>query len=217
VHVQPEAPRHDQQSRDRHAPAGGLEVQIVGPQLRDGARGGGVEPTRGLVVVVVAQVRADHDQGLRSAPEPLEHLGYLVGRGLTHAEGSESELAQHPLQKRKLHLQAVLLRVRGVELGYLGQVEHALDGVAIHAHRAERRQEAVRSRHRQAPDVDAMRRPEQHHALHLVAPPCHPREGGSRHGSRVDVAGVGHDHRLGNGVRIGRLGAGQLSTHFGVE
>lgn len=55
-----------EQALDRDTFAGILETDRHRVQAYDGLGGGAVHPLRGVVVVIVAEVGADHDQSLRT-------------------------------------------------------------------------------------------------------------------------------------------------------
>ena len=63
--------------------------EALGLQGFDGPRGGRVHALRGVVVVIVAQVRADHDDGFVSAPQSFQAFGDLarVPRVRSRSEG----------------------------------------------------------------------------------------------------------------------------------
>jgi len=76
--------RHAQQAINGVAPAGVIVIDILGPQLLDRLRGRAIQLLRGFIVVIVTQVRADDDQGFRTAPEKIEHLADFPGPGIAH-------------------------------------------------------------------------------------------------------------------------------------
>ena len=59
----------------------------------------------------VRQVGTDDDQGLRPAPEPLQHLCHFGWRRIADGQRQQFEIIQHRLQKRQLDFQRVFLRV----------------------------------------------------------------------------------------------------------
>jgi len=69
--------------------------------------------------MVVAQVRADHNQRFRAAPQAFQHLIHLLRCGISDHQRHECEIIQSELQKRQLHFQAVLRRVRQIEHPHL--------------------------------------------------------------------------------------------------
>ena len=78
---------------------------------------------RRVVGVVVRQVGADHDQRLRPAPQPLEHLP-RPPRTLASptASGTSAKSPSMLLQERQLHFERMLERVRAVARHHLRQV-----------------------------------------------------------------------------------------------
>ena len=53
-----------------------------------------IAPGRRGLVVVVAQVGADHDEGLGPAPQRLQHAGDLVGVRVAHEQREDADRAQ---------------------------------------------------------------------------------------------------------------------------
>ena len=87
----------------------------LGLEAFDRLSGGAVEPARRVVVVIVAEIGADDDQGLGPAPQQIEEFRRLFRRRLAGDERHDGEVGEHGLQERQLHLQAMLLMVGGIE------------------------------------------------------------------------------------------------------
>ena len=81
-----------------------------------------VDAPRRVVGQVVRQVRADDDQRLLAAPQPVEHFGHLCGSGVADRQRQQRELAKQPLQERQLHFERMLRRVRQRAIDDLRQV-----------------------------------------------------------------------------------------------
>ena len=68
-----------------------------------------------FVIVVMAQVRADHNAGFGPAPERVEHLADLAVGGVADQQRDERERFENGLQKGQMHLQAVFAPVRFIQ------------------------------------------------------------------------------------------------------
>jgi hypothetical protein len=171
-----------------------------------------------LVGMVVRHIRRDHDQRLRAAPKPLDHLGDLRHTGHADREWGEREAAQHFLQEGKLDFQRMLHRVRRVAHYDLRQVAHRIERFGIDAHRPEGRGEAADARHRKRPHRHPVRRPEENDALYGAASGHELIVSARRHAAGIDIAGVRHDE----GLRVAeprgrRAGAPEKLVHLGGE
>ena len=118
---------------------------------------------------VVAQVGADHDEGLGPAPQRLQHAGDLVGVRVAHEQRDDADRAQYALQEGQRHLQGVLIDVRAVAHEHPGE-GRARAGATP---RPPRRRRAV-SRTASAP-LTAGRR-----AAHCAQDPSPPGQGSGR-------------------------------------
>ena len=63
---------------------------------------------RGGVVVMVAQVRADRDDGFVSAPQSFQCRGDLLGCRASYGNRKGREGPEHFLQERELNLEGML-------------------------------------------------------------------------------------------------------------
>jgi hypothetical protein len=100
--------------------------------------------SRCLIVQVVAEIRADHDQGVRPQ-QPFEHPAHFAVVGFPHDQRHQLEVVQHGLQEGQLHFQRVFLgegQVQGLDGRVIGYLLH---GVAVHGDKPQRRLEAVRT------------------------------------------------------------------------
>ena len=92
----------------------------VTPDDRSG--GTPVKSTCRRLVVVVAQVGADHDDGRLVLPQCVQHVSHSICLDLPDDDRDDGDLStQGPLEKRQLHLDGVLAVVGGVRDDDTGQ------------------------------------------------------------------------------------------------
>jgi hypothetical protein len=115
--------------------------------------------------VVVGQVRADHNDGLRPAPQAREDRSHAGEVMVASQERHHARARENPLHERQVHFQAVLAGVSGIVVPNQPVLEQGFDGVAIHRHRAQRRVEGRGMAGRDAGKGHPMRRAQQDHAL----------------------------------------------------
>jgi len=104
----------------------------------DGVAGLGIQHSGRRVVVIVGEVRADQDERLLVAPEPVEHCGDGVGVGVTDHQRHQFEVVQQDLHERQVHLQAVLRPVSGVEFDDPGEAGDVFAGIPVDGHQPQR-------------------------------------------------------------------------------
>ena len=68
--------------------------------LLDGLAGLVVHGTRGVVVMVMAQVGRDHDQGFIATPKPFKNLADIFSAGISDNKRDHAEVIEDFLQKR---------------------------------------------------------------------------------------------------------------------
>ena len=119
------------------------------------------------------------------------------GIGIADDQRQQPEVAERQLQEGQVDLQAVLLRMGGVEFDDAGQGRDRRAGFAVDRNRAERCHISRVTRQRDAAKADAMTRAEQHDAFDASVQPADPAIGAGGDRSRIDVAGVRHDERFG--------------------
>ncbi len=148
--------------------------------------------------MVVRQVGAHHDQGLRPAPAALEHRGHLVGGGVAHHQRHQGEVVEDGLEERKLDLEAVLEVVGDVVDRHVGGSRSTARALGVDADETERGREGIGAAHPEPAQRHPVAGPEQHDTPDRRAAGRDPqvRGGGDRPG--VHVPGVGHDERLGD-------------------
>ena len=83
-----------QQAGNRQAAARLIRRNAAVVQGFDGFRGVTVHAPGAAVVVVVAEVGADHYERLRAAPEALQDLRHLLGGRAAHHQRHEREVAE---------------------------------------------------------------------------------------------------------------------------
>ena len=105
-----------QEPGDGDAPAGLFVADGLGAQLRDGLGGPGVDGAGLRIAEVVAEIRADDDEGLLPAPEAGQDLRHLGRVGVPHQQRDQGEGPQGQLQEGELDLEAVLALEGGVVL-----------------------------------------------------------------------------------------------------
>ena len=198
----------------------------VGAEIEDRLHRAAVDLPRRFVAAIVREIGADHEERLRSAPKPIDHLGDLFRARGADDQRQQLELAQHLLQERQLHLERVLARVRPREAHHLRQVGNRAHRLLVDRDAAERRLERRGPRQREAAHRDAVARPHQHDPLHDPGGRAQKRECVRRDLAGVDVAGVRHDQRLRKPGRKGRIAGllehpqdvpGELHLVLGVE
>ena len=108
------------------------------------------------------QIGARHDQRLRSAPEPAQHVGDLSRRRVADDQRHDPERCEHTVQERQLDFESMFGRMRGIGRDNELQVRDAFQGSRIQRHAPERRLEGIDRRRRNPAHVDVMRRPDQH-------------------------------------------------------
>ncbi len=156
------------------------------------------------------------DQRLLATPEPLEDLRDLLGSGLADHERHELEAFERDLEKRQLHFERVLARVRKVGDHDLRQRRQKRRRVRHHRHVAQWRREEPRRRQRETGERHEVRRPEEDDAGDSAAPRLELAKGAARHGTGIDVAGVRRDERL-RAPAERRIGRGEMATDLGFE
>ena len=123
-----------------------LRTYLLVAQACDGVGGLQVKATGRFVVEVVAQIRADQDQGFVATPDEIEHLAHRLRLHRSNQEWSDREGGQHTLQKGQLHLDPVLKGVRLIEDLDLGKMGDGVEQRRVHRHCAQRGFEVVRRR-----------------------------------------------------------------------
>ena len=113
--------RGQEQAVHRDRAAGLVRIQ-AGLAIEDGARGVAVGCLGLIVAEIVRQIGADDEQRVLVAPQALEHLRDFLRAGVADHQRYQRELAEHGLQKREVHFERVLQRVRIGAGGDLGQV-----------------------------------------------------------------------------------------------
>ena len=120
----------------------------VGGEAADAAERRAVDRARLRIRVVVREVGGDDDEGLGSAPEPLDHFGDFVDPRIADGEGREREVAELALQERQLHLERVLLQVGPIARHDLRQSAHLVESSTVDRDGAQRRGECFVARNR---------------------------------------------------------------------
>ena len=114
--------------------ADGFELFVL-----DQLPGSFVNLARCVVIVVVAEIGTDHDQGFFSAPDRLQYLCHLFRRTIAYHQRNQGEVIQYRLQKGQVHFQAVFLLMGGLHdlnpgkrfqffLGFIINVDKAQGG-----------------------------------------------------------------------------------------
>ena len=70
-----------------------------------------VDPLCRAKILVMTQVRTDHEPGLGSIPEHLQGLAYEFGAGVTNHKRHDGEFTQDNLKKGQLHFDRVFIGV----------------------------------------------------------------------------------------------------------
>ena len=209
--------RRHEQPADRQIAAGIARPEARRVEALDRRRGRRVVLLGAVVRLVVRQIGADHEQGVRPAPQPVQHLRDLAGCRLADQERHEREVAEHGLEERQLDLERVLRLVRRVRELHLRQVAERLDRSPVQRHLAERRAKGRGARHGDAAERHEVRRPDHDRAADRR---CAVAERGERmpgHRPGVDVAGMRRDHRLGRGCGARPVCCGEIALDRGAQ
>ena len=204
----------DQHAGHRRRPAG-LLVTDCGVEAENRLHGGAVDLARGLVRMVVREVRADHDQRFGSAPDALQHVGDFLRSGVAHHQRHQRESVQDLLQERQLHFERVLFGVRRRRFHDLGQAADRGDRLFVQRDPAKGRVECARPRQREAVHGNPVTGTEDHDASDDAARRAQLIVGARRDRSGIDKTGVRDDHRLGESRRERRLlGLVEIGSDF---
>ena len=157
------------------------------------------------------KIRTDHESGLVTAPHGVEHLRDLFRTGVTDDQRQQRDVPEQQLEKRNLDLERMFLRVGRMVGRYLRQLRNPSGQLGIDSHFTQRRGESCRARQGQAAQPDLMSGPQQHHPANPIGCAREKRKRGPGNRTRVVVAGVGRDDRLGR-LRKGR-GCGHRRRH----
>ena len=158
-----------QQSIDRIGAAGLFGVD-VGVELQDVPAGIAINLLRRAIGQEVREVRADHDQRFRAAPEKIEYRGDCVRSRLANRERDQRELLKDSLQEGQVHFQRVFKGVGVVAENDLRQLGNAGDGLRIEPNTAQRRGKGVDLGKRDAFNGDPMGRAKQNDAADIFCP-----------------------------------------------
>ena len=205
-------PRGFQQTLDPGAPAGVLQTDPFGLQGFDRRRGFGVHAPRGGVVEVVAQVRADDDEGFVSAPEGLQDFVHLSRRRMADRNRENGKRTKHLLKKRQLHLERVLPVMRIVKNIDEGKPEDLPARGFIDCDGTQGCPKGRATRHREAGERPVVTWPNQHDARNQLPRSFDSYERRGGHLPGVHVACVWHDQRLRPRVRSRRCLARRIEV-----
>ena len=138
----------------------------------------------------MGEIGAHDNERLLVAPDALQRRGNFLRRRIAGGDRQYPKVAEQHLQKRQLHLQAVLVRVRRVRgLDVRDAHDLAACGV-VHSNGAQRRFEGIGSGYRQAGEGHVVARADQDDALDCMRGIAERAVGRSGYGPGVDIAGV---------------------------
>ena len=164
--------------------------------------------------MIVREIRTNHDDGFRSAPQSTPHIAHLLWRGVARVQRHNSEVwAEHGLQERNLHFYRMFLCVgwgiddhcgsRRARTGMCTGAQWLIDrqaqsltlGCNVYRHSAQRR---FKRRCRGTGDAShghAVSRPYDYRASHAPPPTLQERVSERSCRAGIYVSGVRHYYR----------------------
>ena len=222
----PAPPRRQEEAVDRRRAARLLVIERR-RERQDRVAGRAIEPARVGIPVIVRKVGADDDQRLlppqsRSMTSPTS-----CAVASPTANGTMLKVPSTACRNGSWTSSECSSACAASLVATWRQRQREIDRGAIDGHGAERRRERSDRRQREPAHRHAMRRAEQHDAADRLAAGCEARIGRRGDRSRIHVAGVRHDDRLGHAgtrfpraspaARCARTSAASIEGALGVE